>query len=250
MIRNLIIVLCIFCLGCNFTREQKPLTFKIPELDNSQVLDSLDIDRPGTILAGEFPIYGGTYHFTDNHIDINPDSVINRSKRNKVNGIEIISEYLNEEIVDRLKQKGTPSLIVDYNSELIIKSIGSTTVYPVYLVNNTNNNLIISSHSSYSKFNRLFYSESLIKWTGYSTADTIKKGWNCGCCISFYFLKPNHFTIYLFDKPSKGQKHKMKIKHFDGFESEEYFGIYDTTSKIKFIQSDGSMRLIDSNIYY
>lgn len=252
MIKNsILIILSIFCFGCNFSKKQSLSTFQIPELYNSQVLDSLGINRPNTILGGEFPIYGGTYHFLENPIDINPDSVMSRNKRNKVLGIEYISKYLNRDTLEVLKQNyGTPSLIVDYDSDLVVKSLGSTTVYPVYLVNNTNNNLIISSHSSSSNLNREFYSESLMKWTGYSTVDTIEWNWNCGCCTSYYFLKPNHFSIYLFDKSKKGQKHKMKITHSDGFESEEYYGFYDTTSHIKIIQSDGTIGLMDSTLYH
>ncbi|MGB0870467.1 MAG: hypothetical protein ACPGSD_12790 [Flavobacteriales bacterium] len=222
----------------------------MPKLNNSQVLDSLGINRPGTILAGEFPIYGGTYHFSDSIIDINPDSVINRYKRKDKKGTIWNSNYLNEETVDSLKRNGEPNLIVDYKNDIIVKSIGSTKVYPVYLVNNTNKNLIISKHSTFTHLDRIFYSESLEKWTTFTTADTVSWSWNCGCCFTYYFLKPNHYSIYLFDKLERGQKQKMKIHHFDGFESEPFYGYFDTTSTVKMIRSDGSTGLMDSLLFY
>jgi len=41
----------------------------------------------------------------------------------------------------------------------------------------------------------------------------------------------------------------MKIHHLDGFESEPFYGYFDTISTVKMIRSDGTIGLVDSNLY-
>lgn len=240
MKNNIYLILITLIFACKPTLNE-PLVFRIPEVVNTANLDTADIVKPRTLYNGEFPVEIGPFSFKDSIIDLSADIIWDTNQIIEV-GIES-SEYLETKLRNIKFQ-----IIPDYNQTLFYKYKNDvTTVYPVFIVNSTNESQIFQTHSTYSCASEYYYGDREEDWISIESIGSSSFSF-CGCCSGYFDVYPKQYFILLFPKYDTGQWFDFVIK-MDRFQAQsEPFCAYLDTSLFHPVEnkvfSDGRQRLL------
>lgn len=214
---------CVLLMSSCTLNNDKDLMFKIPQVINSQQLDTNDIYKPRTMFNGEFPVELGPFDFNKSQIDLKLDST---SRINPyIDHTTVDNEWLNEKLKNRRFQ-----IIPDYEQTLYYRyKKDVTTMYPVFVVNTQDEDQVIETHSTYSCASEYYFDEKLKTWISIESIGTSSFPF-CGCCTSFYYVRSKQYIVLLFPKYDTGQLYNFKIKmNRINAESESFRAYLDTT---------------------
>lgn len=211
--------------SCN-SKPQKELVFKIPEIINTQELDTNDIYRPRTKYNGEYPLEVMRFTFNDTLIDLNPEVLIKDSTR-EIGYIDIGGKWEEyKEFIDSSHFE----LISDYDTDIYLKYNDDVSkMYPVYVVNTSRDTFLYASHSTYRGGTELFKDPDFNKWVGIESVGSSSFNF-CGCCAAHFIMPPKSYLILLFPKHLKGDIYDFKVKIWSGGSESPVFQAYLDTS--------------------
>lgn len=232
-------------------QENSNLEFTIPKLLNSQNLNRIELQDTNQLYGAELPLEIGIYSFKDTLIDLNkPSTEVRVSYAARVLDMSQPKEKLFK--YEKQIETSVFDVIPNYEDHIEYLYKGKQfTMYPVFLVNSTDHELIYGSHSVYKGSDEMFWDKTLGNWIRIQSLGSNDRSF-CGCCSYFLRVYPNEYLVLLVPKHQRGQIYDMKMKlSFGVNESIVYQGIIDTSLYVYALKNDSTLFLrLKSNEYY
>lgn len=204
-----ILVVVLHAVSCR--QEIGNLEFTIPKLLNSQDLKRTALTDTNQLYGEELPLEIGIYSFKDTIIDLNkPSTEVSVSYAARVLDMSQPKNKLFE--YNKQIETSVFNVIPNYEDNIQYHYNGKLfTMYPVFLVNSTNHELIYGSHSVYKGSNEMYWDTTQGQWIRIQSLGSIDRSF-CGCCSYFLRVYPNEYLVLLVPKHLKGQVYNMKMK--------------------------------------